>query len=403
MQDRRTFIKKSMVTAAGAGLAAGTTYGNSPNTLINRQERKFVYRTLGRTGMEVPVISLGLDSTKDPTLIRQALDENIMLLVTHETYYGGNSERIIGEVVKGRDRDSYMIMTGALDNNTVDEERGLFRADASGKDLLRRAEGCLERLQLESIDIFILSYAARRESVFFEPYLKAMETLKKQGKARFLAIATHSHQPEAIRAAVDTGIYDVVMTAYNFRMDNLQEMDEALKYAADANLGIVGMKTMAGVYWDKERTSPINPEAAIKWVLQNENIHTVAPACSNFNQLYQDIGLMEDLTLDEKEKRDLIPPGESSAGLYCQQCGRCISQCRKGINIPAVMRSYMYAYGYRNLDHAYRTLCFSGLDAALCRDCTSCAVSCAMGFDVRTKILDIARLQDVPYDFIRTG
>lgn len=85
------------------------------------------------------MISLGLDSTRDPNLIRQALDENIQLLSTHETYYGGNSERIIGEVVKGRDRDSFMISTGALDNSTVDQERGLFTDDATTEDMLRRS------------------------------------------------------------------------------------------------------------------------------------------------------------------------------------------------------------------------------------------------------------------------
>ncbi len=34
------------------------------------------------------------------------------------------------------------------------------------------------------------------------------------------------------------------------------------------------MKTMAGAYWDREKTKPINGVAALKWVLQNENIHT---------------------------------------------------------------------------------------------------------------------------------
>ena len=325
-----------------------------------------------------------------------------MLLTTHETYYSGNSERIIGEVVKGRDRDSYMVSTGALDNSTVDQERGLYTDDATTEDMLRRAEGCLQRLQLDYVDIFILSYAARRESVFFEPYLKAMETLKKQGKAKYLAIATHMFQPEAIRAAVDTGVYDIVMTGYNFRMNNLKEMDDAIQYAADANMGIIGMKTMAGVYWDKERTRPINPTAAIKWVLQNENVHTIVPACSSYQQLYQDIGVMEDLKLNEQERLDLIPPpGELSTGLYCQQCGRCIEQCPKRINIPAIMRSYMYAYGYGNLDHAYETLCSANLDLAACRDCEACVVDCVMGFDIKAKILNIARLQDVPDDFIR--
>jgi hypothetical protein len=61
----------------------------------------------------------------------------------------------------------------------------------------------------------------------------------------------------------------------------------------------------------------------------------------------------------------------------------------------------MYAYGYGNLNHAHETLCSANLNPSACRDCETCIVHCAMGFDIRAKILDIARLQDVPDDFIR--
>jgi predicted aldo/keto reductase-like oxidoreductase len=156
------------------------------------------------------------------------------------------------------------------------------------------------------------------------------------------------------------------------------------------------MKTMAGAYWDKERTKPINAKAALKWVLQNKNIHTAVPDCSTYDHLYNDIGIMGDLELTEEEKRDLEPPsGELSSGLYCQQCNRCIPQCPKKINIPLIMRSYMYAYGYRNLNLARNTLSFSKLQTGLCKECTVCSVNCRMGFDIRTRILDMAGLQDV--------
>ncbi len=132
-------------------------------------------------------------------------------------------------------------------------------------------------MQVDYVDFFILGFAARRESVFYEPLLKALEKFKKQGKTRYLGVATHSFEPEAIRAAADTGIYDLVMTAYNFRKNNIAEIDEAIGYATEKGLGIIAMKTMAGVFWDKERTRPINTKASLKWVLKNENIHTTVP------------------------------------------------------------------------------------------------------------------------------
>ena len=209
-------------------------------------------------------------------------------------------------------------------------------------------------------------------------------------------------EPEAVRAAADTGIYDVVTVAYNFRKANQEETREAIQYAADAGLGIIGMKTMAGVYWDKEKKQAINTKASLKWVLQNENVHTTIPDCSSFDELHQDLDIMSDMGLTEEELRDLNQPaGDYTSGIYCQQCNQCISQCPENIDIPTLMRSYMYAYGYRNLDLARRTVDLASLQSETCQDCNCCKVKCQMGFDIRGKILDIARIKDIPEDMIQ--
>ncbi|MBA7545143.1 hypothetical protein ES705_37506 [subsurface metagenome] len=309
---------------------------------------------------------------------------------------------LVGSVLKDRPRDSFIIMTSSGDINWLDTQTGVYNSSFDPEAYMQRVDGSLERLEVDYVDIFIQPFAATRESVFHEPARKAMETIKKKGKAKYLGIATHRFEHEAIRAAVDIGIYDVIMTAYNFRRQNREELDEAIQYAAESGLGIIAMKTMAGVYRDKEKTKPINATAALKWVLQNKNVHTTVPDCSTYDQLNQDLAIMANLELTEEEKQDLKPPSEElSSGLYCQQCNKCISQCPEAIDIPTIMRSYMYAYGYRNLEFARKTLCSTGLHSFPCNDCSDCNVNCLMGFDVRSKILDIARLQDIPEDFIR--
>jgi predicted aldo/keto reductase-like oxidoreductase len=245
-----------------------------------------------------------------------------------------------------------------------------------------------------------LPFLAKKESVFFEPYLKAMEKIKKDGKARFIGIATHKFEHEAIRAAADTKVYDLVMTAYNFRKANKQEIKEAIAYAAGQGLGIIAMKTMAGAYWDKERTKPINTKAALKWVLQDENIHTTVPGITTFDQLQQNIDLMSDLRLTEQENTDLVAFENNPLGIYCQQCGECVPQCSKKLDIPTIMRSYMYAYGYKNLQHAQETLRYTDADENYCSGCNFCTVNCKMNFDIKAKIADISRLSKVPIDFI---
>jgi predicted aldo/keto reductase-like oxidoreductase len=110
---------------------------------------------------------------------------------------------------------------------------------------------------------------------------------------------------------------------------------------------------------------------------------------------------MEDLSLTPDEKKDLqLGSRMGLQGLYCQQCRSCISQCHAPIDIPTLMRSYMYVYGYGNLAKAKEALRSIDLPTGTCDACSECAVTCSMGFDVKRKIQDIARIKNVPDDFI---
>jgi predicted aldo/keto reductase-like oxidoreductase len=110
---------------------------------------------------------------------------------------------------------------------------------------------------------------------------------------------------------------------------------------------------------------------------------------------------MADMGLTDEELRDLDPPSEdTTSGLYCQQCNSCLAQCPENLDIPTMMRSYMYAYGYRNLGLARNTMDRGDQHGLFCKDCNECLVNCTMGFDVREKILDISRIKEIPEDMI---
>jgi predicted aldo/keto reductase-like oxidoreductase len=307
---------------------------------------------------------------------------------------------MIGKILKERGKDSAIIMT-SVNPAGIDHQAGLFTSESDPEKFIKQFEGSLKRLDMDPVDIFLLPFVARRESVFFEPLLRAMEKIKNDGRARFIGVATHSFEHEAIRAAADAGIYDVVMTAYNFRSQNISAINDAIDYAAGKGLGIIAMKTMAGAFWDKEKKESINPVAALKWVLQNENIHTTVPGFTTFDQLHQDLSVMEDLRLSEEEKSDLkMANAKYPTGLYCRQCRECLPQCPAGLDIPSAMRAYMYAYGHRNLLHAQQVLSGARLPEDPCSGCLACRVECSSGFDVRSKITDIVRLKDLPQDLL---
>jgi len=404
-QSRRHFIKRGVAGLAGAAILPPVLAGSDAekklgNKTASPKKSKLIFRTLGKTGLKLPVVSMGVMNASNPNLVKAALDAGIVHLDTAWYYQMGRNEEMIGEVVKGRARDSYVISTKIFEPR--DRKTGLFPKDAKADTFLEKFHTSLKRLGMDYVDILYLHNVSKKESVMFDIYLNAMRKLKEQGKARFIGVSTHSNEAEVLRAAADSNEYDVVLTSYNFKMKNLAEVENAIEYAAKKGLGIVAMKTQAGVYWDgKEKQLPINMKAALKWALQNKNVHTAIPGFTTFDQLYLDLSVMEDLNLSPQEKNDLKPPVKvSKAGFYCEQCNRCVAQCPAGIDIPTLMRSYMYAYSYRNLIHARETLNQANLSSLPCGDCHTCKVTCTAGFPIKDRVLDIARLKDVPEDLL---
>lgn len=399
MHNRRKFIKNNLLALTTAGFAG--KYYNPFGQDSGLKEEKFIYRTLGKTGIKIPIVSMGTGNTSNPELVRSALDKGIKLLGTSEAYQNGNNEKMVGIAIKEVPRDSFMIMTSSGDLSLIDTQTGVINSSFTHDGFLKKIKASLSRLGVEYVDILIQPFAGSRESVFHKSMIKAFETIKSEGLAKYTGIATHRNEPEAIRAAVDVGIHDVIMTSYNFHKTNSEDLEDAIKYAAEAGLGIIAMKTMAGAFWDGERTKPINTRAALKWVLQNEHIHTTVPDCSNHDQLVQNLEIMADLKLTEEEKKDLkTPSGELTSGIYCQQCGECLPQCPKGVDIPTLMRSYMYAFGHRNLPHAKHSMSITGLKRNPCSECANCDINCKMGFDIKKKIEAISMIIDIPHDFL---
>jgi len=397
--NRRHFLKTGLLGLAGSAAAPALFEGRGAMPPARTEkEGKRTFRTLGRTGIRLPIVSMGVMNADNPNLVAAALDSGILLLDTAHGYQKGKNEEMIGSVVKGRKRDSFLVATKV--GYPKDRKTGLYPPEKDVHSFEEEFNISLRRLGLDYVDILYIHSVWVRETVFFEPAMKFLEKMKKEGKTRFMGFTTHRDQHIVLDAAAESGFYDVVLTSYNFRMENREQVRRAIARAAGAGIGIVAMKTQAGVYWDKERQQPINMKAALKWALQDENVHTAIPGFTTFDQMNLDLSVMEDLELTPQEKADLrLGTEKTLSGLYCSQCGTCTRECPSAEDVPTLMRGYMYAYGYRNTGLARQVL--DELDGEPpCLSCTTCTARCPNGFDIPVKAREIYRLKAVPYDFL---
>ena len=209
---RRDFMKSTLAGFGGFFFLPSNDKGLELKVVEGKgKERKFVYRTLGKTGLKLPVINMGVMNTNNPNLVRAALDSGVVLLDSAQTYQRGQNEGMIGEVLKGRPRDSFVLATKA--RLPGDQKTGLYTEEATEDAYLKKVDLSLRNLGLEYVDIYYHHGVSNRESALFEPILKALEKVKKEGKARYVGITTHMNEPEVIHAAVDSKVYDVVLTA----------------------------------------------------------------------------------------------------------------------------------------------------------------------------------------------
>ena len=159
------------------------------------------YRTLGRTGLSVSLLSFGsggarqlgqadgLTQREQTALVRRALDLGVNLFDTSVNY--GDSEIILGRALEGVPRDSYFLATKWPPDR---QPGGAYNARDSVPDdpqpLVDSVEESLRRLHTDSIEImFFHGPMPDQVGLAVERLYPTMARLKEQGKIRFVGVS----------------------------------------------------------------------------------------------------------------------------------------------------------------------------------------------------------------------
>lgn len=162
-----------------------------------------------RSGFEMPIFGMGTwrmggdyhydpsnDDEADIRAIRAAIEIGITHIDTAETYAEGHAERLVGQAIKGYDREKLFIVS------KVSPEH--LRYD----DLIASAKGSLERLETDYLDLYLIHHP--------NPNIRIVETMR------------------AMDALVDEGLVKNIGVS-NFTVERLEEAQAHTKNRIVAN------------------------------------------------------------------------------------------------------------------------------------------------------------------------
>ena len=310
------------------------------------------YKYCGRSGLKLPLISLGLwhnfgsvdDFTMATDMIKYAFDHGIThfdLATTCRPCPGSaetNFGRILRENFQGY-RDEMIISSKAGHEMWA----GPYGGNSSRKNLMASIDQSLRRTGLEYFDIF---YTHRYDGVTtVEETIQALIDIVKRGKALYIGIS--KYPPEQARIAYEmlakAGV-PCLISQYRYSMFDRAVEAEILPFAAASGSGFIAFSPLAqGLLTDKYlngipehsraarssgflQRSQVTPEKieaarqlneiahrrgqtlaemALAWVLRDERMTSVIVGASSVNQLADNLKALEHLEFTSEELAEI--------------------------------------------------------------------------------------------------
>lgn len=247
--DRRNFLKDFSINFLSAGLLLPRLLRNNLSKLSNfsvKNEFKVKKRKLGKTNLWVSEIGLGghynglgwqeKDSKNQElreAVVRKTLEYGINYFDTN----GDPERKSLGLIFKKMPgiREKIYLVADINDRRDNKEETKEF--------LLEQIDKQLEMLQVDYVDVMRFTCVANKtpdENV--EGAIEAFQQMKRDGKARFLAVA--QHDPDLLlRWITKWNEFDVIYTPYSYLIQKAQE--RLFPEAKKRNIGIICIKPFA--------------------------------------------------------------------------------------------------------------------------------------------------------------
>jgi D-threo-aldose 1-dehydrogenase len=277
-------------------------------------------RPIGTTGLNLSRIGFGGaplgDLKRAPSndeaakLLQQAWDAGIRYFDTAPMYGNGLSERRIGDFLRDKPRDSYVLSSKvgrllvpdrlhALERSSGDMRAMPFRCvfDFSYDAIMRSHEQSLQRLGLERVDILYLhdlgrfSQGANHDKTWADALdggIRALVKLREEGSVK--AIGAGVNEWQVLDALMNHARWDVFLLANRYTLLDQQVLDHflprcikegiAIVDGAPLNAGILATGAIAGAMYDYKPASPaiLKRVRAIETICKDHGVPLTAVA-----------------------------------------------------------------------------------------------------------------------------
>ncbi|MEA3498318.1 MAG: aldo/keto reductase [Campylobacterota bacterium] len=236
------------------------------------------YRYIGKTGLRVTPICLGTmsfgswsDEKESFKIMDKSIDRGINFFDTAELYpvppkaeYAGETEKIIGKWLKGKQRDKLIIaskVAGAANGWFVPPIRhGMTAID---KFHIKTAiEGSLKRLGTDYIDLYQMHWPDT--IVPIEESLKAFDELVQEGKVRYLGTSNDTAYglTKANETAKNKGLSRFESIQNNFSLNNPRFLDELADVCKKDQISLLPYSPIAGGVLSGKYNGKFYPQVA---------------------------------------------------------------------------------------------------------------------------------------------
>lgn len=198
-------------------------------------------RPLGKTGLQLPILSFGASSLGqefrsvqlDEALqsVRVALECGLNFIDTSPFYGRGMSEVLLGIALRGVPRDSYTLCTklGRYD---------LQHFDFSAKRVAESVDVSLHRLGTDHLDIILchdIEFVPMQQIV--DETIPALKKMQQSGKVRFIGIS--GYPQKVFRVICDQIDVDCVLSYNQYTLQNTRFVDETVPYLKAKHVGVM--------------------------------------------------------------------------------------------------------------------------------------------------------------------